>query len=140
MFARKPLESSTSSRNLFGGGTTQSSTGSTNPFGAKPSNPFGGSSTTSANFQTVIPPTLIPAGAVENIMYLSSNNPNRHAKLSTFSDNIKAGFYFIENKFENNERYMDAFNKGELPFVINHIRGDLSLADNRVTGWKNFPA
>jgi DNA repair exonuclease SbcCD ATPase subunit len=56
-------------------------------------------------------------------MYLSSSNPNgmignsitgenRHTKLASLSDNIKAGFYFIENKIENNERYMNAFNKG----------------------------
>jgi hypothetical protein len=121
MFTRKPLESSTSSRNLFGGATTQSSTASTGLFAPKPANPFGGSSAPSTAPTTMMAPTMIAAGAAENIMYLSSNNPNRHAKLSTFGDAIKAGFYLIENKFENNERYMDAFNKGEcVGFILPH--------------------
>lgn len=58
---------------------------------------------------------MIDVDDTSNIMYLSSNNPNRHAKLASFPDNIKAGFYFIENKIENNERYMNAFSKGRPP-------------------------
>ena len=56
-----------------------------------------------------------------NIMYLSSNNPNRHSKLSTFPENIKKGFYFIENKFENNDRYLEAFSKGKKDNLANRL-------------------
>lgn len=101
--AANPFASSSSKPNPFGGGGT--STSGTSPFGGggststttQPANPFG--SMGGANTTT------------SNIMYLSSNNPNRHSKLSTFPEHIKKGFYFIENKFENNERYQDAFTK-----------------------------
>lgn len=117
MFGNKSLQPTTSSRNLFGGGSTSAS--GTNPFGGggASSNPFGGgsaanNSSAGAN-QSSYPAAMMNPGMIDqsNIMYLSSNNPNRHSKLSIFPDNIKNGFYLIENKFENNERYMEAFNK-----------------------------
>lgn len=90
-----------------------------NPFGgdAKP-NPFGstttGTTAAAAQAQPQNPFGALGMGSAEssNIMYLSSNNPNRHSKLSTFPENIRKGFYFIENKFENNDRYLEAFSKG----------------------------
>ena len=92
---------------------------STNPFGggSKP-NAFGAGSTTT---QTQNPLASFGYGSAEsnNIMYLSSNNPNRHTKLSTFPENIKKGFYFIENKFENNDRYLEAFAKGRINWLNN---------------------
>ena len=112
------LNPTTSTKNIFGGTSSKPSSG-TNPFGGsqKPNNPFGGqnsgNSTVNNNSQPSYSLPMMNPGVVEgsNIMYLSSNNPNRHSKLSTFQDNIKRGFYFIENIFENNERYMDAFRK-----------------------------
>ena len=87
---------------------------STSPFGgaAKP-NPFGGTGTTATQPQNPFGALGMGSAESSNIMYLSSNNPNRHSKLSTFPENIKKGFYFIENKFENNDRYLEAFSKGK---------------------------
>ena len=87
---------------------------SINPFwGAAKPNPFGGTGTTTTQPQNPFGALGMGSAESSNIMYLSSNNPNRHSKLSTFPENIKKGFYFIENKFENNDRYLEAFSKGK---------------------------
>lgn len=63
-------------------------------------------------------PFAMGASIPENtIMYLSTGNPHRHAKLSTFPDNVKAGFYFIENKYMNNQRYQEATDKALIAFA-----------------------
>ena len=136
--------STTSSSNIFGGGNKTSnnpfSTNQTsnNPFGnssnnTNSANPFGGNSSTDNNAN---PFNMVGMGANESSMYLSSNNPNRHAKLNTFADNIKAGFYFIENKLENNERYRDAVDKNLLEYASmrNSLKEETNEALKAVKG------
>jgi hypothetical protein len=145
MFSNKVVQPSTSTRNLFSGGATSAS--GTNPFGGenKNTNPFGSSSavntsSTNAN-QGSYPVAMMNPVMIDqsNIMYLSSNNPNRHSKLSTFPDNIKMGFYLIENKFENNERYMEAFNKAYSKDDMTELKEQTDEAVKAVkTAWNSL--
>lgn len=114
MFGKSTLKPSTSSKNIFGSTTSSSSTSAFG--GGQKSSGFGssssmfGSKSTAATGQST-GSVINPGADTSNIMYLSSNNQHKYSKLSTFPDNVKAGFHFIANIFENNDRYMQEFKK-----------------------------